>query len=176
MPWQIEKSGENSTLGQFEQRGVLVTFKPTFLFSLALSLVMLAAPPGCKSKSDAPEGNGESESSTEAVDSEPAPCEFVRASQSLVSINVETENRQCTIVLPQEVAPGDLPVAVSVAGRTDVASIEIRTETGGYYYANEGTVTVLDVGANRVRGHFVATDSNPPDTGGPWRGEFDVAF
>jgi hypothetical protein len=107
---------------------------------------------------------------------EPAPCEFVRATRSLVTINVETANGECSVVLPAELTVGDLGVAISVAGRDDVAAVQITAGLATFYYANEGTVTVSDVAGGRVRGTFVVTDDNPPETGGPFSGEFDVPF
>lgn len=156
--------------------GPLVTEKPASLFCFLLVLCLSLSLSACKSKSDTAEDNSQSDDTPTAADVIEAPCTFVRASRSLVSINIETEDRECTLVLPQDVTSGELGVAVSVAGRSDVASIEIRTDGGGYYYANQGTVTITEVGATRIRGRFVASDDNPPDIGGPWGGEFDVTY
>jgi len=106
----------------------------------------------------------------------PAPCEFTHASRSLVSINVETATGDCVVVVPQDVAVGELGVSVSVAGRSDVASVEIRANENAYYYANEGSVTITSVTDTGLSGEFTVSDSNPPEVGGPWTGHFEVAF
>ena len=57
-----------------------------------------------------------------------------------------------------------------------MASVQIMAGEESFFYANEGTVTIESVGDGRIQGHFQVTDSNPPETGGPFTGEFDVGI
>lgn len=132
----------------------------------------------CKSKSDGPESNADNPPDppeAAAAAAEPAPCDFVRATRSLVSINVETADGRCLLVLPQSVQTGTLEVGVSVAGREGIASVEIASEEGRYY-TNQGTVTITNMTGEGISGSFVVSDTNPPNVGGPWTADFDVRF
>ena len=106
----------------------------------------------------------------------PAPCEFVRATRTLTTLNLETEDGACTILLPRDVLPGEFAVSVAVADRTDVASVEIRASESARYYATEGSVTVTEASGGQLRGEFLVADTNPPETGGPWSGVFAVTL
>ncbi len=144
------------------------------LVSFVLALGCL---PSCKSNNDSSQSNAPSgEEEEQSAPAVPAPCEFTHASRSLVSINVETATGDCVVVVPQDVAVGELGVSVSVAGRSDVASVEIRANENAYYYANEGSVTITSVTDTGLSGEFTVSDSNPPEVGGPWTGHFEVAF
>lgn len=109
-------------------------------------------------------------------EAEPITCQFTAASRSLVSLNIEGDDGDCSVVLPADVSAGELGVSISVAGRSDVASVSFRAGEEGFHYANEGTVTVEEVSASTVRGRFIVCDSTPPYEGGPFTGEFNIAL
>lgn len=144
---------------------------------ISVCLVLaLGAMPSCKSNNDSSQSNAPGEEEQQPEPAEPAPCVFTHASRSLVSINVETATGDCVVVVPQDVVAGELGVSVSVAGRSDVASVEIRANESAYFYANEGSVTITSVTATGLSGEFTVSDTNPPEVGGPWTGQFEVAY
>lgn len=133
---------------------------------------MVLASSACKGGGG--ESEGEPTESPAAPAAEEVECSFDRVTRSLVTLNVEASDGTCTIVLPVEPRVGTLQARVAVAGRDDAAAVQIRASEGAYYYANEGTVTIEHIGDGTIRGHFLVTDSNPPEVGGPFRGEFSA--
>jgi hypothetical protein len=141
------------------------------LFSVGLLAVALVSS-SCRSGGG--ESEGEPTPSPAAPPAEEVECSFDRATRSLVTLNLEASDGTCTIVLPAEPRVGTLQVRVAVAGRDDAAAVQIRASRDAYYYANEGTVTIEHIGDGTIRGHFLVSDSNPPEVGGPFRSDFSV--
>jgi len=148
------------------------------LVTLALFVGLCLGLAACDGQ-DTSEGEG-AESGSEQSGSEaepepeatPAPCTFARATRTLRTLNIESADGSCTVLLPSEVEAGELAVAATAGA--SAAAVEIRASEDSRYYATEGSVTVQALENGRIRGEFTVSDTNPPETGGPWTGSFDV--
>lgn len=88
-------------------------------------------------------------------------CRLTIAEPQVETMELRSEDGNCRLLLPVNVAVGTLPVRVGAAPGEPVAAFEVR-RGAEQFYASEGSVKVELAEGSGLRGSVEARDANPP--------------